>query len=207
MMWQSAAKCGLDPWNFVKQPTSSSQDPKGNYVRYWVPELFQLPTKYIFTPWTAPQQKLTTLGIRLGQTYPERIVKDIEGLHAQHAEAIKQLKRETPEQSDEKGYDIIEVPAGATDCLDGKHVRVFTKEEHRVPGTGINQRESGPASGSSKWKQQLANGANGSTRKMKRQHQQQRKKNVSGGKRKQQSIERTLTGASVQDALDDFSAD
>lgn len=50
------------------------QDPDGAYVRRWVPELAGLPTKDVFCPWEAPAGALAAAGVRLGDTYPERII-------------------------------------------------------------------------------------------------------------------------------------
>ena len=55
-------------------PLSSPQDPSGAFTRTWVPELAELPTKYLLAPWTAPQQVLDRAGVQLGRTYPQRII-------------------------------------------------------------------------------------------------------------------------------------
>jgi deoxyribodipyrimidine photo-lyase len=39
-----------------------------------VPELKELPQKYLFTPWLAPEEVLESAGIILGHTYPLPIV-------------------------------------------------------------------------------------------------------------------------------------
>ena len=49
------------------------QDPNGAYAAEWVPELKELPKKYIHQPWLAPHEVLTSAGVTLGQTYPHRI--------------------------------------------------------------------------------------------------------------------------------------
>merc|ERR1712241_275279 len=49
-------------------------DPNGNYVRRWVPELAQLPSKYIYEPWKANKSVLKAAGVKLGDNYPRPIV-------------------------------------------------------------------------------------------------------------------------------------
>eukprot|EP00804_Cyclotella_cryptica_P016735 CCRYP_002036-RC/>CCRYP_002036-RC protein AED:0.18 eAED:0.18 QI:241/1/1/1/0.4/0.16/6/5079/574 len=49
-------------------------DPNGNYIRKWVPQLANLPAKYIYEPWKAPAAILNTAGVKLGVSYPRPIV-------------------------------------------------------------------------------------------------------------------------------------
>jgi deoxyribodipyrimidine photo-lyase len=72
--WQWVAGSGTDPapyfrvFNPVTQGTKF--DPDGAYVRRWLPELREVPTKYVHAPWTAPD------GVPAG--YPEPIVDHAE---------------------------------------------------------------------------------------------------------------------------------
>ena len=50
-------------------------DPNGDYVRRWVPEIADLPTKYLFEPWTAPKEIQRARNVVIGQTYPKPIVE------------------------------------------------------------------------------------------------------------------------------------
>jgi deoxyribodipyrimidine photo-lyase len=76
--WQWSAGCGADaaPYFRIFNPVTQGQkfDPDGNYVRRWIPELRQLPARYIHQPWTAPSTVLAAAGVRPGQTYPEPLV-------------------------------------------------------------------------------------------------------------------------------------
>lgn len=76
--WQWVAGTGADaaPYFRVFNPFGQGEkfDPKGDYVRQWVPELKDLPNKYIQQPWTAPDDILKKAGVELGRDYPEPIV-------------------------------------------------------------------------------------------------------------------------------------
>ena len=49
-------------------------DPRGAYVRRWVPELAKLPDRWIHRPWQASDSELAAAGVRLGCDYPLPIV-------------------------------------------------------------------------------------------------------------------------------------
>jgi len=49
-------------------------DPLGTYVRRWVPEIAQLPDKWIHRPWEAPDDVLQEAGIVMGRDYPRPLV-------------------------------------------------------------------------------------------------------------------------------------
>lgn len=76
--WQWVAGTGADaaPYFRVFNPFGQGEkfDPKGDYVRRWVPELARLPNKYLQQPWTAPANVLDHCGIKLGRDYPDPIV-------------------------------------------------------------------------------------------------------------------------------------
>jgi deoxyribodipyrimidine photo-lyase len=80
--WQWTAGCGADaaPYFRIFNPVGQGErfDPKGEYVRRWVPELAMLPTRWIHKPWQAPAAILRDSGIRLGEDYPKPIVDHTE---------------------------------------------------------------------------------------------------------------------------------
>lgn len=79
MGWQWSAGCGADaaPYFRIFNPMLQGQkfDPKGFYVRRWVPELAKLPDKYLHTPWEAPPEVLRQAGVVLGETYPLPVIE------------------------------------------------------------------------------------------------------------------------------------
>jgi deoxyribodipyrimidine photo-lyase len=76
--WQWVAGCGADaaPFFRVFNPVLQGEkfDPKGAYVRDWVPERAKLPDHVIHQPWTATPGQLSVAGVTLGQSYPLPIV-------------------------------------------------------------------------------------------------------------------------------------
>jgi deoxyribodipyrimidine photo-lyase len=76
--WQWTAGCGPDaaPFTRVFNPTLQAErfDPRGDYIRRFVPELARLAPPYIQAPWTAPPLVLAEAGVTLGREYPWPIV-------------------------------------------------------------------------------------------------------------------------------------
>ncbi len=76
--WQWIAGSGADaaPYFRIFNPITQGEkfDPDGSYTRHYVPELKNLPQKYLFSPWTAPAAVLHQSGITLGTHYPHPIV-------------------------------------------------------------------------------------------------------------------------------------
>ncbi len=81
--WQWVAGCGADaaPYFRVFNPVLQGEkfDPDGSYVKRWVPELVQLPKKFVHQPWEATPIELAGAGITLGTTYPHPIVEHRKG--------------------------------------------------------------------------------------------------------------------------------
>jgi deoxyribodipyrimidine photo-lyase len=76
--WQWIAGSGPDsaPFHRIFNPVTQGEkfDPKGDYVRAFVPEIAELPQAFIHKPWEAPPGVLRSAGIELGETYPRPIV-------------------------------------------------------------------------------------------------------------------------------------
>jgi deoxyribodipyrimidine photo-lyase len=80
--WQWTAGCGADaaPYFRIFNPVTQGEkfDPKGNYVRKWIPEIAKLPDSHIHKPWEASFIELKGAGITLGKNYPFSIVDHAE---------------------------------------------------------------------------------------------------------------------------------
>jgi deoxyribodipyrimidine photo-lyase len=76
--WQWTAGTGTDaaPYFRVFSPVRQALrcDPGGAYVRRWLPALRGLAGPAVHEPWRVPPPALEAAGIRLGDTYPHRIV-------------------------------------------------------------------------------------------------------------------------------------
>ena len=72
--WQWVAGCGADaaPYFRIFNPILQGEkfDKEGEYVKKWVPELKDLPKKFIHKPWELNNEKF-----KLGRDYPHPIVK------------------------------------------------------------------------------------------------------------------------------------
>lgn len=70
--WQWAAGCGADaaPYFRVFNPVLQGEkfDKKGAYVRHWVPEITELPDKFVHKPWECPDE------MRAALDYPAPLV-------------------------------------------------------------------------------------------------------------------------------------
>jgi len=85
--WQWTAGVGTDaaPYFRVFNPVLQGEkfDPGGNYVRRWVPELADVPDKFIHKPWEMPMDVQRASGCLIGRDYPAPIVN--------HAKARERL--------------------------------------------------------------------------------------------------------------------
>jgi deoxyribodipyrimidine photo-lyase len=59
-------------YNPVKN--SKEHDPKGIFIKKWIPELANVPAAYIHEPWTMTAMEQTFCGVLMGKTYPLPIV-------------------------------------------------------------------------------------------------------------------------------------
>lgn len=108
MGWQWSAGCGADaaPYFRIFNPILQGEkfDPKGAYVKRWVPELKDLPAKYIHNPWEAPADVLSEAGVTLGENYPYPIIEHKAG-RERALSALKTNKVRNEENSGEEDSD------------------------------------------------------------------------------------------------------
>jgi deoxyribodipyrimidine photo-lyase len=94
--WQWVAGSGADavPYFRIFNPITQGEkfDKEGNYTRRFVPELINLPNKYLFKPWEAPDNILKAANIVLGVNYPKPII-NLEASRAKALDAYKLIKK------------------------------------------------------------------------------------------------------------------
>jgi deoxyribodipyrimidine photo-lyase len=76
--WQWAASTGCDaqPYFRIFNPVMQSEkfDPQGKFIRRYLPELSNVPDKFIHAPWTMKPANAEACGFVLGRDYPAPIV-------------------------------------------------------------------------------------------------------------------------------------
>lgn len=87
----------------IYNPVKNAQehDPDGNFVRKWVPELHQLPTKSILEPWTMTEIEQQAYNCILGKDYPKPIV-NLSKTYKHAATILWQMKRKPKVRQDSK---------------------------------------------------------------------------------------------------------
>ncbi|XP_063053705.1 deoxyribodipyrimidine photo-lyase [Engraulis encrasicolus] len=113
MMWQNGGMSGLDHWNFVMHPVDAAMtcDPDGTFVRRWCPELATLPDELVHKPWKSPASILRRAGLVFGQTYPYRVVTDLEERRTQSLRDVAEVRRRFSDYVDQRsGCDLVPLP-------------------------------------------------------------------------------------------------
>jgi deoxyribodipyrimidine photo-lyase len=76
--WQWAASTGCDaqPWFRIFNPVTQSRrfDPKGRFIRRYLPELERVPDAFIHAPWTMDAAAQAAAGCVIGRDYPAPVV-------------------------------------------------------------------------------------------------------------------------------------
>lgn len=74
--WVSGSGADASPYFRIFNPITQGEkfDKDGLYTRHFIPELSNIPSKFLFKPWAAPADILTEAGVFLGKNYPMPIV-------------------------------------------------------------------------------------------------------------------------------------
>jgi len=74
--WVASSGCDAQPYFRIFNPVSQSEkfDPKGKFIRRYLPQLAGLSNKSIHAPWTAKPLELQAAGIELGRNCPHPVV-------------------------------------------------------------------------------------------------------------------------------------
>ncbi len=94
--WQWVAGCGADaaPYFRIFNPILQGEkfDKEGNYVKKWVPELKNVPSKFIHKPWEMELKYQEAIKTIIGKDYPSPVVVH-EKARAAALEAFQSLKK------------------------------------------------------------------------------------------------------------------
>ena len=74
--WCASTGCDAQPYFRIFNPVTQSKkfDPQGAFIRSQLPELSDVPDKYLHEPWKMPSDAQRASGCVMGQDYPEPIV-------------------------------------------------------------------------------------------------------------------------------------
>ena len=74
--WSASTGCDAQPWFRIFNPVTQSEkfDPQGKFIRRYVPELANVPDKYIHAPWTMPAAVQSECGVIVGRDYPAPVI-------------------------------------------------------------------------------------------------------------------------------------
>ena len=95
--WQWIASVGTDPQPYYRRMYNPARhmerfDPHGRYVREYVPELREVPDRYLREPWEMPTETQAEVGCVIGRDYPEPMVdrrQAREAAKARYGEAVR----------------------------------------------------------------------------------------------------------------------
>ena len=85
--WQWIASVGVDPAPIFRRlynPMTQQEryDPDGAYVKRYVPELKDVPLKYLAKPWEMDEEPAEEASCIIGKDYPAPIVEHASARHA-----------------------------------------------------------------------------------------------------------------------------
>lgn len=80
------------------------QDPDGNFIRRWCPELADVPQKFIFEPWTMPSSLQHEYGCVIDRQYPAPVVSHKQAYKDNRARVFQWRKRPEVQAEIKKVY-------------------------------------------------------------------------------------------------------
>ena len=94
--WQWVAGCGADaaPYFRIFNPILQGEkfDKDGIYTKKWVPELLDMPNKFLYKPWEMERKYQEQIKVVIGKDYPEPIVDHATARNAA-LEAFQKIKK------------------------------------------------------------------------------------------------------------------
>jgi deoxyribodipyrimidine photo-lyase len=94
--WQWVAGCGADaaPYFRIFNPILQGEkfDKDGTYTKKWVPELLNMPNKFLYKPWELEKKYQEQIKVVIGIDYPEPIVDHTNARNAA-LDAFKSIKK------------------------------------------------------------------------------------------------------------------
>eukprot|EP00605_Chrysophyceae_sp_TOSAG23-4_P002167 GSChrysophyteH1.ASY1.ANO1.2395.1 assembled CDS len=111
-------------------------DKNGDYIRKWLPQLANMPAKYIYEPWLAPIEVQKSAGCIIGENYPQPLVD--------HSVVSKENmgKMQAAYELQKKGGDVVmpdPTPLGF--CRTAKDSAVIPSEENKDSSSSSSSRK------------------------------------------------------------------
>lgn len=134
-------------------------DPEGEFIRKYLPVLKNMPTKYIFDPWTAPLEVQKEAKCVIGEDYPYPIVNHAEASHAN----IEKMKKVFKNISKYCGPGLLAaVPSSKAASTRLNMAKSFVVPQTNTASPGTSNMNVGNAGGTSYYKQSrpMLNGYN-----------------------------------------------
>ena len=87
----------------IYSPTKQvqDQDPQGEFIRKFVPELSEVPNEYLAEPYKMPLMLQSASGCRIGKDYPKPVVDHLKAYRAAHAR-INEVRRRDGSRNEAK---------------------------------------------------------------------------------------------------------
>ncbi len=101
--WQWTTSVGTDPAPYFQRmfnPMTQQErfDPKGEYVRRWVPELRKVPDEHLVRPWLMDEEQQRASGCEIGTDYPAPVID-----HAEERRFAVERYRAAADRDDQAG--------------------------------------------------------------------------------------------------------